>query len=151
MQRQQDQNPLAMVNQMMGKPPRMPANLNSPLGDAQAFAYTTDNLSGEVEQLAASTNNPRYAAKMLGYDQNTFSEMLHVFKPQNGLGPADNVLFHDDGSVEFNGQMLDDNIHNYAPRRKPRQLPTRACTCDVYHLRRIRFPGILVYLFRLEA
>ena len=84
-------------------------------GDAQPFDYQSDMPDGDAEELAASTNNPRYAAKMLGYDQNTFSDMLHVFKPANGLGPADNVIFHDDGSVEFGGQMLDDNIHNYAP------------------------------------
>lgn len=82
---------------------------------AQPFEFEPDTLGGDVEELAATTNNPRYAARMLGYDQNTFSDMLHIFKPANGLGPADNVLFHDDGSVEFNGQMLDDNIHNYAP------------------------------------
>jgi len=28
---------------------------------------------------------------------------------------ARNVLFHNDGSVEFNGKILDDNIHDYAP------------------------------------
>jgi hypothetical protein len=88
---------------------------STPLGDAQPFKYTPEALSGDVQEIAASTNNPRYAAKMLGYDQNTFSEMLHVFKPANGLGPADNVIFHDDGSVEFKRRILDDNIHNYAP------------------------------------
>lgn len=87
----------------------------TPLGDAQPFEYQSDMPYGDAEELAATTNSPRYAAKMLGYDKNTFSDMLHVFKPANGLGPADNVIFHDDGSVEFNGHMLDDNIHNYAP------------------------------------
>ncbi|CAB3784038.1 hypothetical protein LMG28614_01856 [Paraburkholderia ultramafica] len=91
------------------------ADASTLLGDAQPFEYTPDAVSGDVDELAASTNNPRFAAKMLGYDQNTFSDMLHVFKPANGLGPADNVIFHDDGSIEFNGQMLDDNIHDYAP------------------------------------
>ena len=91
------------------------ADTSSPLGDAQPFEYTPDAVSGDVDELAASTNNPRFAAKMLGYDQNTFSEMLHVLKPANGLGPADNVIFHDDGGIEFNGQMPDDNIHDYAP------------------------------------
>jgi hypothetical protein len=86
----------------------------TPLGDAQPLDYTPEAVSGDTEELAASTNNPRYAAKMLGYDQNSFSTMLHTFKPANGLGPADNVIFHDDGSVEFNGRMLDDNIHDYA-------------------------------------
>ncbi|WP_321944511.1 hypothetical protein [Paraburkholderia tropica] len=114
-QRTQDNNPYATVQQMMGKPPRVPSGLKTPLGDAQPFEYQAAGLSDVTEELAASTNNPRYAAKMLGYDQNTFSEMLHVFKPANGLGPADNVIFHDDGSVEFNLRILDDNIHNYAP------------------------------------
>jgi hypothetical protein len=85
------------------------------LGDAQPFEYVPDGLSDEVEQLAASTRNPKFAAKMLGYDQDTFGDMLHELKPKNGLRPSDNVIFHDDGSVEFNGRMLDDNIHNYAP------------------------------------
>jgi hypothetical protein len=87
----------------------------TPLGNAQPFEYQSDMPYGDAEELAATTNSPRYAAEMLGYDRNTFSDMLHVFKPANGLGPADNVIFHDDGNVEFNGQMLDDNIHNYAP------------------------------------
>lgn len=85
------------------------------LNNAQPFEYMPDVPSDDVLDLAASTNNPRFAAKMLGYDENTFSEMLHVFKPANGLRPSDNVVFHDDGSVEFGKQILDDNIHNYAP------------------------------------
>lgn len=85
------------------------------LGDAKPFEYTPDAVSGDTEELAASTGSPKFAAKMLGYDQNTFSKMLHLLKPENGLRPSDNVIFHDDGSVEFNGQLLDDNIHNYAP------------------------------------
>ncbi|MGF6610656.1 hypothetical protein OKW45_005578 [Paraburkholderia sp. WSM4175] len=88
---------------------------STPLGDAQPFEYTPDAVSRDVEELAASTNSPKFAAKMLGYDQNTFSKMLHLLKPENGLRPSDNVIFHDDGSVESNGQLLDDNIHNYAP------------------------------------
>ncbi len=88
---------------------------STPLGDAQPFEYTPDAVSGDVEELAASMNSPKFAAKMLGYDQNTFSKMLHLLKPENGLRPSDNVIFHDDGSVESNGQLLDDNIHNYAP------------------------------------
>lgn len=83
-------------------------------GPVQPFEYTPDAVSGDIEELATSTNNLRYAAKMLGYEQNAISDMLHAFKPANGLGPADNVIFHDDGGIEFNGQMLDDNIHNYA-------------------------------------
>ncbi len=104
-----------MAKLLYGNSPRMPQDLNTPLGSAQPFDYQPDMPDGDAEELAATTNSPRYAAKMLGYDKNTFSDMLHVFKPANGLGPADNVIFHDDGNVEFNGQMLDDNIHNYAP------------------------------------
>ncbi|MBR8334337.1 hypothetical protein KDW69_22020 [Burkholderia ambifaria] len=70
--------------------------------------------SDGVESLAASTNNPNFAAKMLGYDRKTFGQMLHVLKPANGLGPADNLIFHDSGDVEFKGVILD-NIHDYAP------------------------------------
>ncbi len=51
---------------------------------------------------------------MLGYDRKTFGQMLHVLKPANGLGPADNLIFHDSGDVEFKGVILDD-IHDYAP------------------------------------
>jgi Domain of unknown function (DUF4279) len=58
------------------------------LGDAQPFEYAPDAVSEDAEKLAASTNNPNYAAKMLGYDRKTFNKMLHIFKPKNGLGPA---------------------------------------------------------------
>ncbi|BBP99856.1 hypothetical protein BSFA1_49850 [Burkholderia sp. SFA1] len=85
------------------------------LGDVQPLEYQPDVLSDDVFELTAKTNNPRFAAKMLGYDENTFSDMLHEFKPRNGLGPADNVIFYDDGSVEFKKRILDDNIHDYAP------------------------------------
>ncbi|SAL44543.1 hypothetical protein [Caballeronia humi] len=89
--------------------------VSTPLGDALPFEYGEEALGGEVEELAASTRSPRFAAKMLGYDQHTFSAMLHEFKPENGLRPSDNVIFFDDGSVEFNGKLIDDNMHNYAP------------------------------------
>jgi hypothetical protein len=36
-QRPQDNNPYATVQQMLGKPPRVPSGLNTPLGDAQPF------------------------------------------------------------------------------------------------------------------
>ncbi|MFL9928635.1 hypothetical protein P0D88_05025 [Paraburkholderia sp. RL18-103-BIB-C] len=85
----------------------------TPLGDAQPFEYTPDAVSGEAEELAASTNNPKFAAKMLGYDQNTFSDILHNFKPDNGLGPADNVIWHDNGDVYFNGNFVA-NFHDWA-------------------------------------
>lgn len=84
------------------------------LGDAHPFDYVGGAASDGVESLAASTNNPNFAAKMLGYDRKTFGQMLHVLKPANGLGPADNLIFHDSGDVEFKGVILD-NIHDYAP------------------------------------
>lgn len=83
--------------------------------ETEPFVYVPHTLSEEAMALAAKTNNPDHAAKMLGYDRDTFGAMLHVFKPQNGLRPNDNLIFYDDGSVEFKKQILDDNIHNYAP------------------------------------
>ncbi|MGF6636130.1 hypothetical protein [Paraburkholderia sp. MM6662-R1] len=83
------------------------------LGDAQPFEYVPDALSGDVVELAASTNNPNYAAKMLGYDRKTFGAILHRFKPGNGLGPADNVIWHDNGDVYFNGNHIG-NFHDWA-------------------------------------
>ena len=70
-------------------------------------------MNGNI-QLAASTSNPDYAAKTLGYDRNTFEEMLHVFKPFYGLSPSDNVIFHDNGDVYFDGDLIG-NIHDFAP------------------------------------
>jgi hypothetical protein len=87
----------------------------TPLGDAQPFEYTPDAVSGDVDELAARTNSPKFAAKMLGYDYKTFGSMLHKFKDANGLGPADNSIFHDNGDVEFNGKIFEDSIHDYAP------------------------------------
>ncbi|MGF6634291.1 hypothetical protein OKW38_002975 [Paraburkholderia sp. MM5496-R1] len=83
------------------------------LGDAKPFAYVPEALSGDVVELAASTNNPNYAAKMLGYDRKTFGAILHRFKPGNGLGPADNVIWHDNGDVYFNGDHIG-NFHDWA-------------------------------------
>ncbi|MCC8401405.1 hypothetical protein LJ655_05765 [Paraburkholderia sp. MMS20-SJTN17] len=83
------------------------------LGDAQPFEYIPDTVSGDVQELAASTNNPKFAAKMLGYDQHTFGDILHDFKPDNGLGPADNVIWHDNGDVYFNGRFVA-NFHDWA-------------------------------------
>lgn len=82
------------------------------LGDATSFEYVPDAVSGNVEEIAASTNNPNYAAKMLGYDRDTFGAMIHVMKDENDLGPADNVIWHDNGDVEFKKKIID-NMHNY--------------------------------------
>ncbi|WP_321953945.1 hypothetical protein [Burkholderia cenocepacia] len=86
---------------------------SSLLGYAQPFDYAARTIGDSVESLAAATNNPNFAAKMLGYDRKTFGQMLHILKPANGLGPADNVIFHDSGDVEFKGVIID-NIHDYA-------------------------------------
>jgi hypothetical protein len=83
------------------------------LGDAQPFECAEEAVTGETEELAASTNNPKFAAKMLGYDQKTFGDILHRFKPDNGLGPADNVIWHDNDDVYFNGNFLA-NFHDWA-------------------------------------
>ncbi|RAR58688.1 hypothetical protein C7401_1122 [Paraburkholderia unamae] len=86
----------------------------TPLGDAQPFAYEPDAISGDVEELAKSTMNERYAARMLGYDMDTFGGMIHALKDQYSLRGDDNITFHDSGDVSFNGEWLD-NIHAYAP------------------------------------
>ncbi|AET88972.1 hypothetical protein BYI23_A011340 [Burkholderia sp. YI23] len=83
------------------------------LSNAEPFEYVPSDLSGDAEQLAASTNNPRFAAKMLGYDYKRFGDILHDFKPDNGLGPADNVIWHDNGDVYFNGNFVA-NFHDWA-------------------------------------
>jgi hypothetical protein len=83
------------------------------LGNAQPFEYTPDTLCGDVEELAESTNNPNYAAKMLGYDRKTFGDILHLFKKDNGLGPADNVIWHDNGDVYFKGNRIG-SFHEWA-------------------------------------
>jgi hypothetical protein len=85
----------------------------TPLADAQPFEYAPGAVSGDVDELAASTNNPKFAAKMLGYDQDTFGDILHNFKPDNGLGPADNVIWHDNGDVYFKGNFIA-NFHDWA-------------------------------------
>ncbi|SAK71896.1 hypothetical protein AWB76_04518 [Caballeronia temeraria] len=99
---------------MMGKAPRVSQNLDesTSLAHARPFEYVLDDLS-ESERLAASTNNPNCAAKMLGYDRKTFGDILHKFKPGNGLGPADNVIWHDNGDVYFKGDYIG-NFHDWA-------------------------------------
>lgn len=84
----------------------------SPLGDANVFDYADSPLSGDIQELAASTTNPNFAAKMLGYQRKIFGNMIHQMKDANDLGGADNVLWHDNGDVEFKGVVID-NMHNY--------------------------------------
>lgn len=84
----------------------------TPFADAQPFDYTTDAVSGDVDELAARTTNPDYAAKMLGYDRDTFGDMIHDMKDGLGPGGADNVIWHDDGRIEFKGKVIG-NMHDY--------------------------------------
>jgi hypothetical protein len=86
---------------------------STPLGDARAFRYIRDAASGEVQELAASTRSPDYAAKMLGYDRNTFGDMVHAMKYDLNLRGDDNVLWHDSGAVEFRKNIIG-NMHDYA-------------------------------------
>ncbi|RKT24771.1 hypothetical protein B0G69_0460 [Paraburkholderia sp. RAU2J] len=86
---------------------------STPLGDAQPFEYTPDAVSGDVEELAARTNNPNYAAKMLGYDRDTFGDMVHAMKDDLKLRGDDNVIWHDSGDVEFRKNIIG-NMHDYA-------------------------------------
>ncbi|MGF6857455.1 hypothetical protein [Paraburkholderia sp. CI3] len=83
------------------------------LGDAQPFEYVPDALSGDVVELAASTNNPNYAAKMLGYGRDTFGDMVHAMKYDLKLRGDDNVIWHDSGDVEFRKNIIG-NMHDYA-------------------------------------
>ncbi|BCZ78448.1 hypothetical protein [Paraburkholderia terrae] len=82
------------------------------LGNTQPFEYVPDEAGGDVEELAASTLKPGYAAKMLGYSSQQFREMVHRFKAQNGVGPNDDLEWHDNGDVYFNGEYID-NFHDY--------------------------------------
>ncbi|WP_241495840.1 hypothetical protein [Paraburkholderia monticola] len=83
------------------------------LGNAQPFEYVPDALSGDVVELAASTNNPNYAAKMLGYNRDTFGDMVHAMKYDLKLRGDDNVIWHDSGDVEFRKNIIG-NMHDYA-------------------------------------
>jgi hypothetical protein len=84
----------------------------TPPGDAQPFDYAPDPVSGDTEELAASTNNPDFAAKMLGYERKTFGDMIHAMKYENHLRGDDNVIWHDNGDVYFDGLKID-NMHSY--------------------------------------
>ncbi|RKT26538.1 hypothetical protein B0G69_2291 [Paraburkholderia sp. RAU2J] len=87
------------------------SDTSTPLGDVQPFEYTPDAVSGDVEELAGTTNE-KYARKMFGYDSSTFREMIHRFKKTNGIGPNDDLEFEENGDVYFNGDYLD-NFHGY--------------------------------------
>lgn len=92
--------------------PGVARSFATPLGDAQPFEYVPEALNGNVDELAASTNNPNYAAKMLGYERKTFGDMIHSMKDDLNLGGADNVVWHDNGDVEFKGRVIG-NMHDY--------------------------------------
>lgn len=78
-------------------------------GDAATVAN-----SAQIETLnnAISTNKPNYAAQMLGYDRNTFGKMIHEMKDELGLRGDDNVIWHQNGDIEFNGNIIG-NMHDY--------------------------------------
>ncbi|KIG04568.1 hypothetical protein [Caballeronia concitans] len=82
------------------------------LSDAAPFDYVPEDLGDDVMDVAASTTNPDYAAKMLGYDRDEFGDMIHVMKAANQLRGDDNVVWHDNGDVYFNGNKID-NMHSY--------------------------------------
>ncbi|SAL69773.1 hypothetical protein AWB74_04035 [Caballeronia arvi] len=82
-------------------------------GDAKPFEYVPDAPGNEVLELAAKTNNPDYAAKMLGYDRDTFGDMIHAMKYNLDLRGDDNVIWHDSGDVEFRRRIIG-NMHDYA-------------------------------------
>ncbi|BCQ24548.1 hypothetical protein NK8_27220 [Caballeronia sp. NK8] len=84
------------------------------LDAGKPFEYRTQEVKGEIEQLAESTRNPDYAAKMLGYDRKTFGNMIHSMKNRLELRGDHNVIWHDNGDVEFRKSIID-NMHNYAP------------------------------------
>ncbi|WP_233801315.1 hypothetical protein [Paraburkholderia sp. HP33-1] len=92
----------------------VPASPATPLNNAQPFNYQPDMPDGDAEELAASTNKENYAARMLGYDRKTFGDMIHAMKYFYRLRGDDNVIWHDGGDVEFNGEIID-NMHNWAP------------------------------------
>ncbi|MGF6967619.1 hypothetical protein OKW43_004647 [Paraburkholderia sp. WC7.3g] len=99
-----------MASSRYGNSPRVPQNL----GNAKQFEYRPEALSDDVEQLADSTVKENYAAKMLGYERKLFGNMIHTMKRANQLRGDDNVIWHDDGGVEFKGVIVD-NMHSYAP------------------------------------
>ncbi|MDR5741559.1 hypothetical protein QCE73_00155 [Caballeronia sp. LZ029] len=84
----------------------------SMLGDARPLEYAPDELSDDSFDIAASTNNPNYAAKMLGYDRNTFGDMIHAMKYDLDLRGDDNVIWHDNGDIEFKRGIIG-NMHDY--------------------------------------
>jgi hypothetical protein len=58
------------------------------------FEYVPHTLTDEAMELAASTNNPKFAAKMLGYSNAEFRDMVHRFKETLGIGPDEGLCSH---------------------------------------------------------
>ena len=79
----------------------------TPIGDGVLHGGAGANVD-----LAASTKNPDYAARMLGYDRTTFGDMIHAFKKYYVIPPNGNLIWHDDGSTYYNGKYID-NFHNW--------------------------------------
>ncbi|MEX3811947.1 hypothetical protein AB3X96_17075 [Paraburkholderia sp. BR13439] len=84
----------------------------------QAFAVkrrTIQIVSGSISGGNASFDTPfrLYPAKMLGYDRDTFGDMIHAMKYDLRLRGDDNVIWHDSGDVEFRKSIIG-NMHDYA-------------------------------------
>ena len=88
------------------------APVTAPKLDAPALSMPAAAGNEVAVQVAAATNSPDYAAKMLGYDRKILGAMIHVMKAENKLGGAENVQFSDDGGVTFRGILID-IMHNY--------------------------------------
>jgi hypothetical protein len=71
--------------------------------NAQGGATAAEN---ESLNNATSTKNPNYATQMLGYDRQTFGDMILDIKDDLGLGGDDNVIWHQNGDIEFNGNII---------------------------------------------
>ena len=81
----------------------------TPIGDGVLHGGAGANVD-----LAASTKNPDYAARMLGYDRNTFRKMIHTFKDGLSIPPDGDLTWEDDGSVYYEGEYVG-NIHDEVP------------------------------------
>jgi uncharacterized protein RhaS with RHS repeats len=89
------------------------AAATAPKLDSVAFTMPATAAGSQATiQVAAGTNNPNYAAKMLGYERDEFGTMIHSMKAHLNLGGADNVHFIDNGDVVFRGVVIG-NMHDY--------------------------------------
>jgi hypothetical protein len=104
---------LPAYRQIVAKSAARDIESKTPLNDAMSFEYAAADAKGEIEELAARTNNPDYAAKMLGYDRDEFGKMIHIMKDDLRLKPSENVIWHDDGSIEFRKRIIG-NMGDYS-------------------------------------